>query len=245
MTVEVLSSDISENLQFDLLTDLCVELGVKLGSFIFANNERARLDMKKQAEEISKKYDFLDDQDDKKDVKIKSNTEMDDIETIPYVSPKRKNAIDDIETIRYASPKSENDIDDIKTIPYASSKRENDIDYRETIAYASPRRESKDEIDKKIYKEPKLETAAEIEKTNCRDRKKFIKSELEQDRVDIQVSRESDIKKVQDVFDEFKEEEPLNAENFFIDDNDICDSEEISNADREFIIDVVNRTIYC
>ena len=35
---------------------------------------------------------------------------------------------------------------------------------------------------------------------------------------------------------------PLNAENFFIDDNDIFDSEEISNADREFIIDPINRT---
>ena len=61
---------------------------------------------------------------------------------------------------------------------------------------------------------------------------------MEQDKIDIQVSRESDIKKVQDVFDEVKEEE----ENFFIDDNDIFDSEEISNAYREFIIDFINRT---
>ena len=55
-------------------------------------------------------------------------------------------------------------IDNIETIPYGSSKRENDIDDRETIAYDSPRRESEDEIDEKIYKEPKFETAAEIEK---------------------------------------------------------------------------------
>ena len=54
--------------------------------------------------------------------------------------------------------------------------------------------------------------------------------------------RESDIEKVQDIFGEVKEEEPLNVENFFIDDNDIFDSEEISNADREFIIDFVNRS---
>ena len=54
--------------------------------------------------------------------------------------------------------------------------------------------------------------------------------------------RESDIKKVQDVFGEVKGEEPLNVENFFIDDNDIFDSEEISNADREFIIDFINRS---
>ena len=43
MTVEVLSSDNSENLQFDALTDLCIEIGVKLENSIFANHERARL----------------------------------------------------------------------------------------------------------------------------------------------------------------------------------------------------------
>ena len=55
-----------------------------------------------------------------------------------------------------------------------------------------------DEIDEKIYKEPKLETTVEIEKQTAEreSKKKFIKSELEQDKVDIQVSRESDIKKV-------------------------------------------------
>ena len=48
LTVEVLSSYNSENLQFDALTDLCAELGVWLRNSIFANHERARLDMKKQ-----------------------------------------------------------------------------------------------------------------------------------------------------------------------------------------------------
>ena len=66
LIVEVLSSDNSENLQFDALTDLCYELGVRLGNSILANHERARVDMKKQTEEISKKYDFFDDEDDKK-----------------------------------------------------------------------------------------------------------------------------------------------------------------------------------
>ena len=47
LTVEVLSSDNSENLQFDAFTDLCVKLGVRLENSIFANHERARLDMKK------------------------------------------------------------------------------------------------------------------------------------------------------------------------------------------------------
>ena len=82
----------------------------------------------------------------KKDVKIKSDTEMDDTETILYASPKR-----------------ENDIDDIETIPYISLKRENGIN---------------------------------IEKQTAEKEKKIIKSELEQDKVDTQVSRESDIKKV-------------------------------------------------
>ena len=39
----------------------------------------------------------------------------------------------------------------------------------------------------------------------------------------------------------FKEEEPLNVENLFIDDNDIFDSKVISNADREYITDLINR----
>ena len=65
---------------------------------------------------------------------------------------------------------------------------------------------------------------------------------MEQHKVDLQFSREYDIKKIQDVFDEVKEEEPLNFENFFIGDNDIFDSEEISNADMEFIIVLINWT---
>ena len=39
---------------------------------------------------------------------------------------------------------------------------------------------------------------------------------MEREKVDIQVSRESDIKTVQDVFDEVKEEEPLNVEKFLL-----------------------------
>ena len=124
LTVEVLSPDNSENLQLNALTELCTKIDVRLGNSIFANHERARFDMKKQTEEVSKKYDFLDDEDDKKDVKIKkeSDTEMDETETMPYTSPKTENGIDD----------------------------------SETIVYASPKRGSEDEIDEKIYKEPKL-----------------------------------------------------------------------------------------
>ena len=50
-------------------TDLCVEIGVKLENSIFVNHERAKLNMKKQTEEIGKKYDFFDDKDGKKMLK--------------------------------------------------------------------------------------------------------------------------------------------------------------------------------
>ena len=87
------------------------------------------------------------------------------------------------------------------------------------MVYASPKRENEHEIDKEIYKEPKLETPVEIDKQAVEDEKQIIKSELEQSKVDIQIAKESDIKKVQDVFDKVKEEELINAENFFINDN--------------------------
>ena len=63
-------------------------------------------------------------------------------------------------------------MDDIETILYASPKRENGIDDIETILNASPRRESEDEINKKMYKEQKLETAVEIEKQTAEKEKK-------------------------------------------------------------------------
>ena len=71
---------------------------------------------------------------------------------------------------------------------------------------------------------------------------KIIKSEFEHNKVEIQIAKELFIKKVQDVFDEIKEEELINPENFLIDHNDILDSEEISHADREIITDLINRT---
>ena len=124
-------------------------------------------------------------------------------------------------------------MDDAETIPYASSKREDDIDNREIILYAFPRRESEDEIDIKIYKEPKLETTVKIEIQAEIDRENFLKSELEQRKVDLKLSKEAEIKRVQDIFDEIKQEETFrDIENFFIDGNDIFASVEISEADR-------------
>ena len=142
LLVEILSKDNHEVLKFDALTDLCTEIGVRLGNAIFANHESVRLDMKKQTKEISKKYDFFIDDDDKKDVKIKFDDkknsmkiEADDVETIPYLSPKNKTKKDDnTDTILYAS------------------------------LYNSP----KHEIDEKIYVEPKLETIEETEEKTAK-----------------------------------------------------------------------------
>ena len=41
LLVEILSKDSNELLKFDALTDLCTEVGVRLGNAIFANHERA------------------------------------------------------------------------------------------------------------------------------------------------------------------------------------------------------------
>ena len=63
---------------------------------------------------------------------------------------------------------------------------------------------------KTLYKEPKLETAIEIEKQAAKDERQFIKSELEQNKADIQIEKESDIKKARGIFYEVKEEKPTN-----------------------------------
>ena len=173
--------------------------------FHFCKSWKGKAQHKKIGRGNKQKYDFFDDEDDKKNVK-KGNPKIDETETIPH----------------------------------ASWKRENDIDDSKTIVYVSPKRQSEDEIDEKIYKQPKLKTAVEIEKQSVQD-KKTHQNELEPNKVDIQVAK-LDIKKVQDVFEEVKKEKPMNVENFFIDDNDIFDSEEISNVDGEFIIDLINGT---
>ena len=47
LTVEVLSSDNDAGLEFQAPIDLCEEINVRVANFIFANHERANLDMKK------------------------------------------------------------------------------------------------------------------------------------------------------------------------------------------------------
>ena len=72
---------------------------------------------------------------------------------------------------------------------------DNEIDDRKTIHYASPRRESDYEIDEKVYKEAKLETAIETEKQAIIDEEKFIKAELDAKKVDLETSKEAEIKR--------------------------------------------------
>ena len=98
--------------------------------------------------------------------------------------------------------KESDDKIDGETIPYASLKKRNDneidsrkIDDRESIFYASLRRESEDEIDEKMYEKPKLKTPAEIERKAIIDEQIFTKSELEQIKVDLKLSKKAELKR--------------------------------------------------
>ena len=165
LTVEVLSPENNSTLKFTALADLCAEIDVTLSNAIFVNHERIRLDMKKQEEEKIWLLWYDDDEKDfRDDVSVKMENDF----------PNDNNDGSDV----LVKKESDNEVDDRETISYASPKRENDIHDRETILYASPRRESEDENYEKIYKEPKLETPAEIEKQAItKIFKKWIKTE--------------------------------------------------------------------
>ena len=120
--------------------------------------------MKKQEEEISKKYDFFGDNDNNKDF------------------------LDDA-SIQKESDFPDDDNDDV-LIKQISVKEIEKIDERETIPYASPRREKEDEIHEKIYKESKLETTVESEKQVIMDEEKFMKIELDANKVGLKTSKE-------------------------------------------------------
>ena len=176
--------------------------------------------MKKQEEQISKKKNgFFNDDGDNKD-------------------------FPDDASIEKESDFPDDDNDDV-FIKQGSDNEIEEIDDRETIPYASPKRESEDEVDEKIYKKPILETAVETEKQAIIDEEKFIKTELVTNIVDLKVSQEAEIKKIQDIFDKVKEEEPLkDIEDFFINDNYIFDHDEISGSNRKFIMSLNVRTTF-
>ena len=133
-------------------------------------------------------------------------------------------------------------MDETEAIPYASLKRKMTLMIVKHLSMLSQKEKMKMNLMKKYIKNRSLKLLLRLKNKLLRTKKKIIKSEFEPNKVDIQISKESDIKKVQNIFDEVKEEKPIDVDNFFIDDNDIFYSEEIFNAVKEFIIDVINRT---
>ena len=146
---------------------------------------------------------------------------------------------------KYFHDDHDDDNDDDKPFPDdASIKQESDTEFddAETILYASPQSKSDNEIDKKEYKEPQLEAADKIENQATIDKESFMKIELEINKVNLEASKEADLQNIQGVFDEVIEEEDI--KDYFIDDNDIFDSDEISESNRKFILDLIDRTSF-
>ena len=112
-------------------------------------------------------------------------------------------------------------MDETETIPYASLKRKMTLMIVKHLSMLSQKEKMKMNLMKKYIKNRSLKLLLRLKNKLLRTKKKFIKSEFEPNKVDIQISKESDIKKVQNIFDEVKEEKPIDADNFFIDDNDI------------------------
>ena len=96
-------------LGFQTLTDLCAEINIRLANSIFANHKRARLDMKKQEEQISKKKNgFFNDDGDNKD--------FPDDASIEKESDFPDDNNDDV-LIKQGSDNEIEEIDDRETIP--------------------------------------------------------------------------------------------------------------------------------
>ena len=64
----------------------------------------------------------------------------------------------------------------------------------------SPYNSPKHEIHEKIYVEPKLETIEEINEKIAKKQDGFITSVIGENKVDIQISKDAEIKKIQDIF---------------------------------------------
>ena len=146
----MLSPDNNSTPEYNALTDLCADIGVGLANPIFANNERTRLDMKKQEEEISKRHDFFDDDDDDDDDDVDDKKDFTVDSLIKMEDDFPSGCDDDGDVLVMVKKESDNEMDDGETILFVSPKRKNDIGNRETILYASPTRKSEDEIDEKI-----------------------------------------------------------------------------------------------
>ena len=162
--------------------------------------------MKKQEEEISKKYDFLDDDDDKKDfpddISIKMKITFPMAIMMVFMFWQKKKVI-----MKWIIGK-------LSPTHLRKGKMILTIGKQFFTLLQEGRVEMK--LTKKYVKNPKLETPAEIEKQAIINDQKFLKNELEQNKVDLKLSREAELKKVQDVFDEVMQEESLDdIETFF------------------------------
>ena len=69
-----------------------------------------------------------------------------------------------------------------------------------------------------------------------------MKTDLEINKVDLEASKEAELKNIQGFFDEVKKKEGI--KDVFIDDNDIFDSDEISESDRKFIMNLIDTTSF-
>ena len=69
-----------------------------------------------------------------------------------------------------------------------------------------------------------------------------MKTESEINKVYLEAFKEAELKRIQGVFEEVKEEEDI--KDFFIYNNNIFDSDEISENDRKFIMDLIDRTSF-
>ena len=146
---------------------------------------------------------------------------------------------------KYFDDNNDDDIDDDKPFPDdVSIKQESDTEFddAETIWHASPQRESDNKINKKEYKEPQLETADKIQKQVTIEKDSFMKTESEINKVYLEAFKEAELKRIQGVFEEVKEEKDI--KDFFIYNNNIFDSDEISENDRKFIMDLIDRTSF-
>ena len=96
---------------------------------------------------------------------------------------------------------------------------------------------------KKYTLNQNLKLSKKQKKKTVKKEDNFKKSVIDENKVDIQILKDAELKKIQDVFDEVKDEpKTVEPDVFLIDDTDIFDQENVSEKDRKFIMDLTDRT---
>ena len=88
-------------------------------------------------------------------------------------------------------------------------------------------------------------TAEKIEGETQEDNKYFLEIAIEFKRVDFKVFEDKEEKEITDLFDQIKEnEEPVDPEikDLFIDDNNLFENDDITDEDKNFIVDLIDKT---